>query len=554
MFLHPGLEHKEVPRAHLAGLIALLFLSLLLLSHSWHGPDIWYHLTWGRDFIQNGKWLPTRNVVFTQPIAANGYILFQSIVYGLYQIGGIWAVSGLFAFLWIAIACLWLRITGFDQKAWSTPIVLAALIVMQLRFEHRPEVFSYFFLTLMIWFSVRRQIFGLVAVQILWTNTHGYFVFGPFVAWLALQESGVAWKRATSLAMGLLLATLVTPFGWNNWIAVWNYAQLGQALRDINHELMPPSLWPLHWTLLIFWLSWLATLIVILKLIMRRESFSAVGLAALGLILSAQASRNMPLLFLLGPLIWRRIEWKKSVPVIGWSTLVVALAFSGTVVTGAYHRSESSLSSFGVKLEWASYPIGAADFLQAIDFKGKLFCDSYDGGYLEYHLPALTISGDSYFADPFMTRAFFAAIRDPKILQRADQTAMFNGFLINIENPEVVEYLLDRQDLTIGYADSHRILFLQKAMFPDVKSELSSFHFYHGEDLRDVAYEFGVVAWMDLAYRHQWTSVIFKILSDLSAANTIPKSAFQIALKYASEHQDQNLILALAPLKDRVRD
>jgi hypothetical protein len=194
------------------------------------------------------------------------------------------------------------------------------------------------------------------------------------------------------------------------------------------------------------------------------------------------------------------------------------------------------------------------EFLREKGFKGRLFCDSYDGGYVEYHMPEVTISGDSYFADPFMTRAFFAAIRDPKILRRADQTSSFDGFLINIENGEVIDDLLERKDLVVAYADSHRLIFLSRARYPDLTGDLSSFRFYHGEDLRHLAYEFGVIAWMDLAYRHQWTPVLFKILADLSTADIVPKAAFQIALKYAAEHKDQNLILALAPLKDRVRD
>src|SRR5689334_17755617 len=76
---------------------ATLFLGLiLLLCHSWQGPDIWYHLTWGRDIFTTGSFLPQVHVLLPQPIAANNYWLFQLLTFGLYSLGGIIAVSAVF--------------------------------------------------------------------------------------------------------------------------------------------------------------------------------------------------------------------------------------------------------------------------------------------------------------------------------------------------------------------------------------------------------------------------------------------------------------------------
>lgn len=541
-------------RSRIFSLFGLLLLALAFLAHSWHGPDIWYHLTWGRELISFGRWIPVRQTVFAQPIPANGYWLFQSLMYLSYQAGGLVLVSAVFAALWLSIGFLWFRIADVQNQSWKYGLALAALVCLQLRFEQRPEVFSYFFLTMMMYLGLRGRTWPLFIIQILWTNSHGYFVLGPLIALLALREGGASWRRGFGVAFGLLLATAVTPFGPKVWENVWLYLQLGRAMKDINHELMPPQIWPLHWSLAVFWLSWLGTLAAIVHAVVRREAKAATWLAALGLILSAQASRNMPLLFLLSPLLWRSIEIKWKQELVPALTGMVALILSVATIGGYYHRWTGSLATFGVKLEWASYPIGAVEALGAMGFKGRLFCDSYDGGYVEYHLPELVIAGDSYFADPEMTRFFFAAIKTPQALLQAEQAQPFDGYIINIENADIIEYLLQKSELVIAYADSHRLLFVSKSAFPNFSGDLSKFSFYHGEDLRHWAYEFGVVGWMDLAYRHQWTPVIFKILSDLSTANHIPKSAFQIAVKYASETRDQNLILALAPLKDRLHD
>mgnify|MGYP003395776854 CR=1 FL=1 len=38
--------------------LLLMLWMLLLLAHSWYGPDIWYHLFWGRELVEFGRWIP----------------------------------------------------------------------------------------------------------------------------------------------------------------------------------------------------------------------------------------------------------------------------------------------------------------------------------------------------------------------------------------------------------------------------------------------------------------------------------------------------------------
>src|ERR1044072_8370874 len=115
-----------------------IFLCLLLM-HSWFGPDIWYHLTWGRDILTRGLMSPDQRTLLTQPVAANVYLIFQSIMYGAFSTGGIYAVSGIFIAIWVAIAVLWMIVSGMWRRPVLGPWLLLAFIVCnQSRFEHRP--------------------------------------------------------------------------------------------------------------------------------------------------------------------------------------------------------------------------------------------------------------------------------------------------------------------------------------------------------------------------------------------------------------------------------
>jgi hypothetical protein len=357
------------------------------------------------------------------------------------------------------------------------------------------------------------------------------------------------------LTAGLLLATLVSPFGYKNWLNVWNYAQFGRALSDLNHELFMPPLWPLHWATSVFWLAWLATVALALRGFFKKSDRALAVLAAAGLFLSAQAVRNMPFLFLFSPLLWRGVEyqWRSARLNMASGALaaVSALVLSGSVVLGYYHGWAGALSRFGVKLESASYPITAAQFLKDRYFRGKIFCDSYDGGYLEFHLPGVEVAGDSYFADAAQTRRFFAAIKDPVALLQLNNQFRFDALLVNVENAEVFNVLIAHPEWVVAFADSHRALFVTRSANPHLDGDLSKFTFYQGESLRHWTYEFGVVSWMALAYQNKQPALMRKIVQDIGRADYIPQMPFQVALKFASETRDEELLKLLAAAKSK---
>jgi hypothetical protein len=239
---------------HRLALLALFTLLGFFLCHSWYGPDIWYHLTWGRSLLAHQELIPHTQTLLAQPIPANTYWLFQILAQLGYQTGGIYLMSAAFAVLWLIIAVLWLHLA----QAWLRPILFFAMIILcQLRFEQRPEVLSYLFLLVSIWLLQRRpmgsrpswpSLAALVVVQALWTSVHSYFALGPFIAAayaLAMLFGSREDRRSGALLFGAaVLGSLLTPFGWTVWENVWAYTQVGTQLRDLNLELFAPRFWP----------------------------------------------------------------------------------------------------------------------------------------------------------------------------------------------------------------------------------------------------------------------------------------------------------------------
>ncbi|MGZ3722194.1 MAG: hypothetical protein ACXVA9_04640, partial [Bdellovibrionales bacterium] len=527
-------------------------LLLLLLCHSWFGPDIWYHLTWGQSLIAYRKLLPDTQVLLAQPIVANGYWLFQIIVTEIMQMGGIVAVSALFMVLWSAIACLWVKETEAKNFPFSGPLVFLGFIVCaQLRFEARPEIFSYFFLICEI-VSLRqldlqqrlnfKSLTTLFVLQALWTNCHGYFVLGPLLGFAMIASLAVdrdrfkipALKRALAITAVLIAGSFVSPFPLGNWDAVVAYMGVSRGLRELNTELQPPALFSLYWPLMVFWLLWItATLFGLFQLTRRRESFAAF-LALAGSLLAVQATRNIPLFLLMSAPLLRLIllRWKPArIPqAMVFLPSAIAALICVFVVRGDYHKSISSLGTFGIHLESSAYPIGATEFLRETQFRGKLFCDSYDGGYLEYHLPDIQISGDSYFSDPETTLNFFAAIRDPSSLRGLDARLHFDALLINIENQAVVDWLWSDPQWYLVYADSHRVLYSRRPRLDGLPASPESAIFYRGEDLTHWTYAFAMNTWAGMALKYKNPALMRALVKNIGTSPKVPSPVIRFAL------------------------
>ena len=215
-------------------LVALLGLALLLGCFPMSDFDVWWHLRAARLIVESHA-VPQVDVL-TYTNAGRPWIdlywFFQLVLGGLYKLGGASALVVMKAIggaLVIYLAWLSRRRGG---RQWPLLLVwLPALIVISGRLCERPELFSLIYLA--GYFAVLanasekpRLLWLLPLVQVLWVNSHGFFVLGPlvlaayFADWLVdgLRPPKLPVPRPplrpAALAGGAtLLACFVSPYG-----------------------------------------------------------------------------------------------------------------------------------------------------------------------------------------------------------------------------------------------------------------------------------------------------------------------------------------------------
>jgi hypothetical protein len=215
-------------------LVALLGLALLLGCFPMSDFDVWWHLRTARLIVESHA-VPHVDVL-TYTNAGRPWIdlywLFQLVLGGLYKLGGASALVLMKAIGGVLVVYLaWLsRRRG--GRHWPLLLVwLPALIVVSGRLCERPELFSLIYLA--AYFAVlanaseKPRLFWLLPLlQVLWVNSHGFFVLGPlvlaayFADWLvdALRPRELPVPhpplKVAALAGGAtLLACVVSPYG-----------------------------------------------------------------------------------------------------------------------------------------------------------------------------------------------------------------------------------------------------------------------------------------------------------------------------------------------------
>ncbi len=115
------------------------------------------------------------------------------------------------------------------EDADASPMFLVGLFLIPLvadRLEVRPEAISYFFISIFICLLYQfsrnkisyKFLYCIPLIELLWSNMHIYFIFGPFLVGVFLFESLVKqeWEHAKKLGIILVfttLVTLLTPYG-----------------------------------------------------------------------------------------------------------------------------------------------------------------------------------------------------------------------------------------------------------------------------------------------------------------------------------------------------
>jgi hypothetical protein len=560
-------------------------LALLMLCNAWQGPDIFYHLFLGKRIAQTSHFQPSDNLIVQQSGYVNLYWLFQLVVYFLFSAGGVVGASLLFIAAWFGTFFFWARTARLNRSpAAGLLLALAALPIFASRFDQRPEVLSYLFLTIQVWWLSSwdfdrklswRQLVSIGLVQVLWTNVHGYFILGPVMAGGLLLTSFVggrkpeAMKEIAKLLGVILVASLISPFGLKTWrFAFTLYAFLGTMRNSIAEFRPPVGIYFKVWVVKLFWVYWAATLATMAWLIFRRrwKPFCFV-LAAIGLYLSVTSVRNIPLLLLLSAPIWGELlrgmgetemgpmaarEEKGATeqaagtrrrPIaLGVTAAVALLAVAGCywVLTGGFYRSTMSQTSFGIKTPPSAYPIHFAEYLRTNPFRGKVLGDSRNSAYLEYHFPDIRLYMDPRYVDAKIVGEYIAALNDPATFQRLDSRVRFDGVLLSMsDTPGMVGSFMKSPDWIPAYADLFCVFFTRRVGEKPVGRPV--FDLYRGEDLSERANGFPAINWVQLAVMMQDRALLMNVLDQYREARKVPSPVILYALQFGLQRRDRGV-------------
>ncbi len=293
--------------------IYLLLVTVLVLAAAIYpasDPDLYIMLATGRYVVQTGQ-APTvdlwSHTAYGQPWQMHEW--FSSLIfYGLFSL---WGINGIILFkaallaLAFGLALYTMKLKGVSpQIAFITAIL--ALLSSSYGFGERIQIFSFFFLVLLIfWLEINRSgrikyplfLSGLITLMILWANVHMTHVFGIFIIGLYLFDDIIAAFRKKTWSMlqkpaisfaAAFAATGLNPYGFYNvWITLSYYfrpelqktdAQIYTGILEYQPLLSPGfSREPL----VIYGLIWIAFSLIGILLGWRRLKFSSLVLWAL---------------------------------------------------------------------------------------------------------------------------------------------------------------------------------------------------------------------------------------------------------------------------------
>ncbi len=485
--------------------------------------DLWLHLGAGRYIWRHGT-IPGTDI-FSATLAGRPWInhewLFQVVAVLAYRLAG---PDGLIALRVIIVGLLFtlLWFGGYrrDTPVWTVILLLLVLFVLDVRMTLRPDLFSLLFLTLYLLvlrmdrLSSRKGVLFLGICQVLWTNTHGFFILGPLIILAHLlgewsrRRLPLPWKRSDArgfsdegytrlkIAFGLTLgATLVNPRFLQGAFYPFNVMATlsGQSKMFLHYvgELRPPITWP---TLLAHDRFFAFKILILLSastlwVNRRRLDLSLVLLWILFLFMALNAMRNVVFFAVIAyfvilantpPLcsfkILRRLGDRHGVRFLLIS-LLINLCVTGWIIRqiqararyGYFNWDRYTYKSDYGGISLINYPHKAVDFLLAAGIQGRFFNDFNSGAYLIGRTaPAIKVFVDGrteFYGPGYMqqqdkiwkgdTRLF------EEVVQKYHLTGVFAGSARAPAPEAFLRYLAASPSWVLVYFDHDAAIFLK---------------------------------------------------------------------------------------------
>lgn len=509
-------------------LSAAVFAALFVFYGSlvWHqirfpaSDDLGRHIKNG-ELILQGDWrVFSQNLYsYTEPDAffANHHWLFGVLSYVLDQtVGFKGMVVAKVAILLTAFSVLFA--TARKRAGFWTVAACAfpTILLLMERGSWRPETISYLFFAIFLYVLTEAQdhpektrLFWLIPLQLLWVNTHIFFVFGVLIAVGFTVERLVVhaktWKTDTllkkyaGLAMALALASVINPHGiagatlqfplnikGDSPIAIsedtpiLDYIASTQWQESISAGIFVPLVLLLALSFVgatkrksLFYLAACtgATLLTFLHI-------RAISLFAL-FFLPAMAGNIDPWMQRAHQWIQaRRGKWHAWIKPVGGGTFLLIL---GLATVFNEQLGIQKYRTFGVGV--APWSNAAGEFFHAADLKGPVFNDADVGSYLIYHLyPQERVFADNRFGDAYSSdfwNTYISMIANESVWKEQQERYGFDTiFFYQYDGVADGRGFLTRRmkdpEWAFIYADTFNVIFIRNT--PENQEKIKRLH------------------------------------------------------------------------------
>jgi len=383
---------------------------LMLFMEAFQDPDFWWHLRVGRWIVENGK-LPSHDLfTFTVPdhVWTDHEYLTEVLMWLIYSAAGTVGLAIVFGLItWAGFWLIYRQVRRQPFVIVGLGIALGALAGWPI-WGPRAQMITFALSCLELYWlhgylsGRSRALNFFPVVMVVWANLHGGWVIG-FV-WLGValvaELVGWAWDRSNPahkahvrflaiITGASVLAVLATPHGLSLYLYPFQ-TQGSVAQQKLIVEWFSPDFHQIYlrpFEAMVF--------IVIAGFALRRPRLYDFLLTMAGLGLAFQSVRHVALFVAaVTPVMigtysdyWKELAarrgWKLALPARPLFAAITAVVLLLVVVVSMVKIYSDVNSAVQQKLDAASYPIGAADWLAAHPEVGTRMYNQYGwGGYL----------------------------------------------------------------------------------------------------------------------------------------------------------------------------
>ncbi len=438
--------------------ILLLFFvfSFLFRTDNSFDQDLGRHLKLGEIILQT-KNIPLTNLFsYTYPDFPfiNSHWLFEVLVYLGQQTIGLEAL--LVLKIIIILLAVWLVLATVPKKQYLLlPLGFLFLHTLRERPELRPEIFSFLFTGLTLYILNRfekeqsKLVFIQPVIQLIWVNTHIYFMVGLFLQAIFLahfiyqhlrSHSSSGKLKILGIVFGLsVISSLINPNGITGLLNPLTFNQnYGYTIVENQTMFLLESInFKNPNFLFVKIVSAVIVLSIFVAFFKKRLSIRNLGLSGLGLILAMLNIRSFPYLALISfPAVLENFGDSKQTllyKILILLTIPLLLLESLFYLNGDYYKYNDRDVKPGLRLEESGKK--ALNFVLKNDLPQPIFNNFDIGSYITYRgWPKYRIFVDGRpgeYPKEFFQQVYIPAQYEPQKFKELDQKIGFKTIIFS---------------------------------------------------------------------------------------------------------------------------